>query len=472
MSFDSRPKGDGPERPIDVKSDAGDSRDSTVLMQRGDSDALTRLHDEIWRSRGHEIGVHFPVTPCPFTSDELLGLYAAGRRVSYLPPSLATRATRHLLAALFPLLRSYGLLADNAVTNDKSPSGWFDYESAIDASLLDLDEVQTLAAASEDGRALLSLNQYIVASQDTKFETGKYLDENGTWVRVSSRVDGRLVTVRVDGPQLTVGRSETPVEGCLLIAYDVGAADRFPVLGARTTSASNYPRNLVDDDESPFGYSFVAPRNLKSQKDVETEWRRLASIFVTLDFHSTLDLDVASYLASLPKAPTQPKVYRGRFDIPLLVETRIPWQRQAELAGISLSVFSQTAPYRPFDQRSALPEQPYGVWSAAWGQRFPDAISPGDARADLKVDEVGGNLNELIAMQIAHPEFNSTGRFFDAIGYVMPAVDLGLDGSPELNEVERTPGMCQWRGSPEIGANLHPVAFSMFRPLVRGAQIY
>ena len=65
----------------------------------------------------------------------------------------------------------------NSVTNDQNPSGWFDYETQIEAPYLDTTEEQLIEKVAQDGRRLLSLNEYIVASQDSKLLTGRYLDE-------------------------------------------------------------------------------------------------------------------------------------------------------------------------------------------------------------------------------------------------------------------------------------------------------
>lgn len=87
----------------------------------------------------------------------------------------------------------------NPVTNDYSPSGWFDYEASIDAPYLDTSEDQLLERTRKHGRKLLSLNQYIVAFQDSKLFTDHYLDEKSTWARVASRDGGRMVRARVSG---------------------------------------------------------------------------------------------------------------------------------------------------------------------------------------------------------------------------------------------------------------------------------
>ena len=56
-----------------------------------------------------------------------------------------------------------------------------------------------------------------------------------------------------------------------------------------------------------------------------------------------------------------------------------------------------------------------------------------------------------------------------AIGWVRPTtVTRGLHN--HVDE-QRFPCSYYWRGKPEIGANLHPTSFSIFRPLVRGGLV-
>lgn len=155
---------------------------------------ITRTFQAIWQVRGELIGATYEVSPCPYTQEQLADLEAHGRRMGYLPAQLATQQTRHLLGRMFPEMKSYSVREGNPVTNDRSPSVWFDYEAA-DAPYTDTTENQLMARVKADGRELLNLNQYIVAAQDSKLFTGHYLDEGRTWVRLASRDGGHVVDV-------------------------------------------------------------------------------------------------------------------------------------------------------------------------------------------------------------------------------------------------------------------------------------
>jgi hypothetical protein len=68
--------------------------------------------------------------------------------------------------------------------------------------------------------------------------------------------------------------------------------------------------------------------------DLSKEWENQGKRYVELGFHKELGMSSEEYLASLPRFEPQPEKFQGRFDIPLLVETRIKPAKQAELAGL------------------------------------------------------------------------------------------------------------------------------------------
>ena len=184
---------------------------------------VTQTHQAIWQARGELIDETFDVPPCTYTQKGLEKLKKEGKRVGYLPPEVATRAGRHKLGEMYPEMGSYSVQEGNPVTNDYSPSGWFDYEVSINAPYLDTTEDQLLERTRENGRKLLSLNQYIVAFQDSKLFTDHYLDEKSTWVRVASRHDGRMVNALVNG------------DGYLLVLADLKPDVHFPNFGGRSS---------------------------------------------------------------------------------------------------------------------------------------------------------------------------------------------------------------------------------------------
>ncbi|MGD9986572.1 hypothetical protein [Pseudonocardia sp.] len=430
-------------------------------------DNLTDVHQRIWTGRGEIAGLRLVVPPCPYTAAELTALERAGRRVGYLPPEAATRATRHVLGTIFPSMGCYSLQPDNEVENLVSRAGWFDYEAATDAPYPGTDEAELLEQVRAAGRDLISMNQYIVAAQDSRLFTGHYLDERRTWPRIGIRVSGRIVCARFDGDEMAEGLGdEPPVAGSLLTGYDLHPDFRAPYTGGRSAGVARSERTTRVEPEPPAPRRGIHPSQ-EGEPHLEAEWLRQVDGLVRAGFAAELGMGAEEYTATLPRFAAQPPQYRGRFDAPVVVETRIPWERQYELLGIRVSPFMALFPDPvAWHPDSAHRDVPYAAWFTRWGQRFEEPTAPDDARAALRPDEVGANLQEGGAVLHAHPALNAAARFFDLVGFVFPAAEIG--GGVPFEPIERTPGICRWRGRAEFAANLYPLAFSVFRPLVRG----
>ncbi len=158
----------------------------------------TQTFQTLWNVRGESVGFHFEVAPCPYTEEELKTLESQGKRVGFLPSEVSTQKTRHLLGKMFPQMQSHSVEEGNYVTNEEDRSGWFDYEADIDAPYTNTNEKQLNEKVKRDGRRLLTLNEYIAAGQDSKHFTGKYLDQNKTFVRLGSRNGGHVVDAGFD----------------------------------------------------------------------------------------------------------------------------------------------------------------------------------------------------------------------------------------------------------------------------------
>ena len=69
--------------------------------------------------------------------------------------------------------------------------------------------------------------------------------------------------------------------------------------------------------------------------NLNQEWMRQSQRYIDFGFHTKLGLTEEEYLDSLPKFEPQPEAFNGRFDIPVIVETRILPQEQAALAKLN-----------------------------------------------------------------------------------------------------------------------------------------
>lgn len=156
---------------------------------------ITSVFQTVWRVRGELAGIDLSVSECPYTQEELTQLEEEGRRVGYLPDSLATQKQRHLLDTMFTGMRSHSIGKGIPVSNEIDRAGWFDYETRIDAPYRGTNEEQLRELLASQDRLGMNLNEYVVAAQDTKLFTGEYLDQNTTWSRLlGSSSQGRVVS--------------------------------------------------------------------------------------------------------------------------------------------------------------------------------------------------------------------------------------------------------------------------------------
>ncbi|MEK7071293.1 MAG: hypothetical protein AAB966_05805, partial [Patescibacteria group bacterium] len=163
---------------------------------------VTELFQTIWQVRQrtlHKKGIDLDlsVVDCPYTQEQLAQLEQEGRRVGYLPESLSTQQDRHLLALLWPQMRGPSVREGNTVANEVDRYGWFDYDTSINAPHRNITEDELQTIIESQGRVGMNATEYIIASQDSKFLTGQYLDEVSTYVRLlGSRYGGYVVLAR------------------------------------------------------------------------------------------------------------------------------------------------------------------------------------------------------------------------------------------------------------------------------------
>lgn len=196
-----------------------------------------------------------------------------------------------------------------------------------------------------------------------------------------------------------------------------------------------------------------------SELGLAAEWHCQVNRLVELGYHTELGMSAEDYAASLPKFEKQPSEYVGRLDMPMVVETRIGYVRQAELAGITVDPYliDNAENTKPVSPKSSTPEKPYAGWFNKWGQRFAEPIAPTDAVEQLRDDEVGNGRLEGVTIQIHRPEYNQEGKFFDLIG--------------EKVESDYVPCLDRWNDRPGLDAYWSDSALDGFRPSVRGSQI-
>lgn len=181
--------------------------------------------------------------------------------------------------------------------------------------------------------------------------------------------------------------------------------------------------------------------------DLQAEWQRQANRYVELGFHDELNMNAEDYLDSLPKFKPQPEAYKGRFDTPLLVETRIDIYRQYALAGFKdlLNGFVLDVRNWPNDPKNyKTPENPYTTWVSDPAINRNRKVT--DVRETLAEDERGGTRFDGIALFIANP------KKLEEIFIDLPGDLVGSDGAPGLSIHQSKPILyCYWLGIPEPG---------------------
>lgn len=85
------------------------------------------------------------------------------------------------------------------------------------------------------------------------------------------------------------------------------------------------PKDDVETSLSPNNRS--KEQKIIGETNLSKEWLRQANRYIGLGAHNLLDLLKKDYISSLPKFEPQPETFKGRFDIPILVDPRIdPWE--------------------------------------------------------------------------------------------------------------------------------------------------
>lgn len=150
----------------------------------------------IWEDREKKLGIKkLTFFDCPYSQKEIQKLESEGRRIGYIPPELAEQENRHLMAIIWPELIDQSTSEKNDFTNENPYFGWFDYEATGDFCNPNLNEKQLGQLFEKEGRQGMNLNQYIIASQDSKLFTDHYLDEN-TWSRLlNTKFNGNSIDV-------------------------------------------------------------------------------------------------------------------------------------------------------------------------------------------------------------------------------------------------------------------------------------
>lgn len=155
------------------------------------------------------------------------------------------------------------------------------------------------------------------------------------------------------------------------------------------------------------------------------EWQRQAQNLAKL-FAKELNLTKEWYIATLPKLKLQPKEYEGRFDVPVIVETRVPLKRMLELAGIACGFgVDSIGDWR--EDQSKTPKKPYVAWLSSIVSYRRGSVEI--VRKSLQADERGANIYDGLALFLQDPKLlgHPFHRYLD-----LPGSQVGISKCPYL----------------------------------------
>ena len=137
--------------------------------------------------------------------------------------------------------------------------------------------------------------------------------------------------------------------------------------------------------------------------NLNQEWMRQSQRYIDFGFHTKLGLTEEEYLDSLPKFEPQPEAFKGRFDIPVIVETRILPQEQAALAKLNYYLGElKIADWSKDPNKYKTPDKPYTTWMQDGKGNLNKSVE--NVRKALAKDERGASIFDCIALFIARPE--------------------------------------------------------------------
>lgn len=138
------------------------------------------------------------------------------------------------------------------------------------------------------------------------------------------------------------------------------------------------------------------PEDFQNPEFLANEWRKQTQKFIDLKFHTELGLSEEDYLESLPKFSKQPEKFRGEYDIPLIVDTRLPLDSLLNAEGIT-----RLDKEDPIVDLVEVPKDPYVIWVSK-NKYFQEDLRT--IREHLTSDERGGTVIEGVYLYLRDPD--------------------------------------------------------------------
>lgn len=139
--------------------------------------SLTAYWQERWEQWGLKIQTEVSVPAFSGTAEQIAEIYQSGRKIVYIPRELTTTDGLVVLDRIFPDTQMIHPSKRMLIVNEPSEGGYSAVEDSVYAPNQGTSIKQLRELFASLGRKGMSLPTYIVASQDSKLNTGYYFDE-------------------------------------------------------------------------------------------------------------------------------------------------------------------------------------------------------------------------------------------------------------------------------------------------------
>ena len=184
-------------------------------------------------------------------------------------------------------------------------------------------------------------------------------------------------------------------------------------------------------------------------EELQSEWEKQIGRLISLGFNREIGKSEQGYLSSMPEFTMQPEIYKGRFDIPLLIDPRVSLKTQIRLAGVNPSIQVEK-----IQDIMIVPQEPYAIWTHDANRYRKFSVK--EALTKFAPDEAPSPQIEVTALFIQYPDIFK---------------DHGVDASGSIYGTDNIPCIDTFFGRPELSHGVYDHPDSRWGTLSRGKQI-
>ncbi len=155
----------------------------------------------------------------------------------------------------------------------------------------------------------------------------------------------------------------------------------------------------------------------------EKNWSEQAERLIDLGFHVELGINEDEYRATIPAFQPQPPKFKGRFDLPVLIDPRVSLQRQLELHKIFVNHQITEADLTRLSIKEAakqhIPNVPYQLW----------------VRAELRTLEELSRTDEDVIRSVGEFTYDERGlTAIEGLALIREAPNILYNGLPNFDK--------------------------------------